>query len=617
MTEDGNVKTLSKLIMQRQLAAIKDELGNSLLNMLAVNNNLKGFFEEVQMSETACDWLQNCFKMDNKKGNTFLAVAVNNEQMTEDDILEVMELMIDISNSESVSELCKKKDNRGNSLLHVAVKKSMVKLMSKILSITPEAHKIKNSDGYNALHLAVQQKNRPMVKCILQQNDFDINVHVGNGETSLHIAAQLFQTDILTDLIRRGGDLSLKDEEDGHTPLHDCLQQVYFEGEHNEAKFIAVWNTILEEAITWWSWKVTPVEQANESEGELQLKAVYYLRSCIQNDNGLSVLQYAANRGLVLCVQAMLSAKNIFVVQDKSENITQNFEIDVTNLCPEYFVKTDTLYSKTELDTLNSVMTQTNQNQEETVQLKAQDNAAEDGTSSTRSKNQTEILEQGASALGDDTHNVSQSKPSTSNHKDRDYEISFLETLDQLKRSNIAGEILESIPMKKLCQLEWRVSQWFFIGWIAVHVTLMTIVMYVITVSENLFAIWTWESIVLTVFVECYAVFTFFYGTINLNRRLKLRKMQMKTQRRKRLVKIPRNEQLQRFFLRILTLFFHDDIYEIAFAILTFLGLFNILNPCVQYFCVFLVFGWLLLLVPLASFTRIYKMLSVLQYIVA
>ena len=247
--------------------------------------------------------------------------------------------------------------------------------MSKLLSFTPEAHKLKNNDGYNPLHMAVQNRNKSMVKCILGENNFDINMRVGNGETALHMAAQLFQTDILRDLIRRGGDLSLQDQEDYHTPLHDCLQQVYFEGGHEEGKFITVWNVVLEEAITWWHSKMEPAkteseeeseneseeesenDSIEESEKELQWKAVYYLRSCIRNDHGLSALQYAADRGLVKCVQTMLSAKNIFVVQeaqDNSENAKQNFDIDVTNLCPEYVVEKKRLYRKAELQILES-----------------------------------------------------------------------------------------------------------------------------------------------------------------------------------------------------------------------------------------------------------------------
>ena len=72
------------------------------------------------------------------------------------------------ANQQLVSHLYTEKDNRGNSLVHLAVQKSMVKLVSEILSIVLEAHTIKNKDGYIPLHLAVQKNSRPMVKCILK-----------------------------------------------------------------------------------------------------------------------------------------------------------------------------------------------------------------------------------------------------------------------------------------------------------------------------------------------------------------------------------------------------------------------------------------------------------------
>ena len=40
-----------------------------------------------------------------------------------------------------------------------------------------------------------------------------------NGETALHLAAQFGYYDVLGELIDHGGDLSVRDEKDGHTPL--------------------------------------------------------------------------------------------------------------------------------------------------------------------------------------------------------------------------------------------------------------------------------------------------------------------------------------------------------------------------------------------------------------
>ena len=45
----------------------------------------------------------------------------------------------------------------------------------------------------------------------------------------------------------------MRDKEDGHTPLHDCLQQVFFEGGADDAekchKFFTVWDTVVEKAV--------------------------------------------------------------------------------------------------------------------------------------------------------------------------------------------------------------------------------------------------------------------------------------------------------------------------------------------------------------------------------
>ena len=114
---------------------------------------------------------------------------------------------------------------------------------------------------------------------------------------------------------------------DGHTPLHDCLQQVYYEEGSEEKekcqKFIRVWNAVVEEAVTWWCLKQRHPKPVKGSVDyyRIQRAAVYCLRSRIYNEDGLSVLQYGANMGLVPCVQAMLVTKDVFVVTHKMLNV--------------------------------------------------------------------------------------------------------------------------------------------------------------------------------------------------------------------------------------------------------------------------------------------------------
>ena len=270
----------------------------------------------------------------------------------------ILQCMNELFKGTVVSEFCKQKDKGGNSVLHLAVRKSLTELMSSMLSIPHEADQLFNQDGHNPLHLAAQTTSTRMVTCILERGEFDVNVRMLNGETVLHMVAQLGDSSTLAYLIKHGGDLSIKDLEDKHTPLHDCLQQVYFESINTEEKcdkFIEIWNTVVEKAVRWWV-REKQEEPANGSKEYLkvQRKAIYYLRSCIKNKYGLSVLQFAADRGLVMCVQTMLSTKGVFVTETmertKKGKLEKVYEIDVTNLCPEYSVEEKVMYGQ---DVLN------------------------------------------------------------------------------------------------------------------------------------------------------------------------------------------------------------------------------------------------------------------------
>ena len=105
------------------------------------------------------------------------------------------------------------------------------------------------------------------------------------------------------------------------TPLCTPVwNQVYFEGgaedEEKCEKFIKIWNIVVDKAVQWWCLKETLRESVRGSieYNELQLKAVFHLRSCVKNKYGLSVLQFAADRGLIKCVQEMLFTKDVFVI---------------------------------------------------------------------------------------------------------------------------------------------------------------------------------------------------------------------------------------------------------------------------------------------------------------
>ena len=249
LAEAGNVEVLGELIVNAlkegdKARPDKDQitedfkketkLGKTFLHTYAQKHSLKKLFREIRkeeerhfrMKKTMEEW----FTSGNEKGYTFLAVAVNSEnKQGKEDIIDALDSISAIFGEQVVSNLCDKTDHGGNSLLHLAVRKSLIELISFILSKTPNTDEIKNLAGYNPLHLAVQMNNFDIVKRILQHEGFDVDECMKNGETALHIAAQLGYSEMFGELIEKGGDLSLRDKEDGHTPLHDCLQQVYFE----------------------------------------------------------------------------------------------------------------------------------------------------------------------------------------------------------------------------------------------------------------------------------------------------------------------------------------------------------------------------------------------------
>ena len=337
--DNWNVKDGDRLDGDQTISINK--VGDTFLHAFALSHNLGKFCRKLVTNRLLNTILKTQMLKKNSDGDTFLAVAVKNTrspQKTEDqtdvrmkeamqDTIDAMELITERFGEETLVSLLMPK--YGDSLLHIAVQESFKDLVAYFLSLLPEPENILNHDGYNPLHLAVYNNNLEMVKLILEsdkQNEemptiekltktirFNVNNAMANGETALPLAAQFGYCGVLGELIDYRGDLSVRDKEDGHTPLHDCLQQVFFEGGADDAekchKFFTVWDKVVEKAVKWWCTKQSssPFSEDPSKRLSIQAKAVYYLRSCIENNNGLSVLQFAADRGLVSCVQKMLA----------------------------------------------------------------------------------------------------------------------------------------------------------------------------------------------------------------------------------------------------------------------------------------------------------------------
>ena len=634
LAEAGNFEVLATMIAQKPSSNLsydrvslsdQNKLGDTFLHTFAYKHNLVDLFHEIKKQTEGYQWavkierssLTNCLEKQNNKGYTFLAVALNNAENKdmERNMIETIKQMTEIFGKLVVDTLCKKTDKGGNSLLHQAVRICMTEFVPFIFPKTIKAYEIFNKEGYNPLHLAVQRREYEMVKCILQDKDFNVNIAMKNGETALHLAAQLGDAHILGELIRQGGDLSWKDE-DGHTPLHDCLQQVYFESadiEEQCSKFIHIWDMVVEKAVRWWCWKFKEKEEpahGSEEYLKLQRKAVYYLRSCLKNEDGLSVLQFAADRGLTKCVQTMLSTKDVFVIQTNAEiknKKTQElehktvYEIDVTNLCPEYFVQKSSIYSK--------------EAQEE------------------KSKTQKKELQKWTTMTNETSTTTTQEdlkrEEENSDQKDMKFQndhgiISFLDTLSAVKPPNKAGKILESTPMRSLAQLEWRVTQKVHLLWMFMHIGLMTWVTIEINTSWHNYKVWSPKFMVLGAFILLYAtIMATSHFLVKIVRRRSNRK-QAEWSVKKSIKKYQKDDKrILDWILSIPLMGLGQSVFliEILFAgfawTLFILKIINLdITEHIWIKGLFLLFGWLILLFPLTSFSPIYKLISVLRYIV-
>ena len=347
LADAGNTEALGKLLTLsaekegdlKDFHAKQNNDGNTFLHIYAQGHKLKDLFNQILPKSLA-----ETLKIRNYEGKTFLTIAIDTlnvegkEKQDEDKALrEVIDEIARIYGEATVSELCQQTDTKRNNLLHLAGQKSLKRLVSYLLPRTQKNLNKLYQDGHNLLHVAVYKNDAELIHTILNTKigeKVKVNSPTKYGETALHIAAKQGYLEVLEELIRRGGDLSWQDK-DGYTPLHDCLQQVYFEGGDEEEakcdKFIKVWNKVVEQAVTWWCQKKKKLTPLNNEDKYMfcQIKAVYYLRSCIPNNDGLSVLQYAADRGLVRCVHTMLAAKAVFAIADKGKTQTNKGQNDL------------------------------------------------------------------------------------------------------------------------------------------------------------------------------------------------------------------------------------------------------------------------------------------------
>ena len=250
-------------------------------------------------------------------------------------------------------------------------------------------------------------------------------------------------------------------------------------------------------------------------------------------------------------------------------------EIDVTNLCPEYFVEKEVLY------------------------------------------------------LEDELYKIEEQKGQAK----RSGIVSFLDILAEIQPPNKAGEILESIPMMSLTRLEWTVTRTIHVLWMILHIFLMGFVTNEIISLSN-------DSKVFCGIILVYAaIITILHIVVKVMRRLSGKRRAKKSIRDSidryekdnkgfmdKILAIPCEEFSVLLILKGLFTGFAvlSEVFSVmllfellftGFAAAVFITNLDEVNQ-VWMGGFLLLFGWLLLLFPLTSFSPIYKLIYVLKYII-
>ena len=423
-------RIISTLICKDNLASIlelQNKRGNTLLHTAAFFGNLVSIFKVIKekMGGIADQPIRSAFKIENNDRQTFLAVAVKStSEECVGYIQEIMDTLMNLSpRGYDMNFIYKTYDTAGNTLLHLAAKRAKFNMIS-YLADKPIDERAKNDAGYNPLHIAVLDNNYELFEHIFGafKHRFSINEPTEEKETVLHIAAKQGNVKMLEKFVELGGDLAGQDN-DGHTPLHDCVQRVHLEGgstyRERCEKFKTVWNKIIEVAVTWWcgpSFLDIPIpDEDSQIYQDFKRDAAYYLRSIVRNKKGYSVLQYAAYLGLTACVETMLTQEEVFVRKRYARENACEFEIEITNLLPEYLSNIDYMY-------------------------------------------------EGYGCLKDQIEKK---------HKYKGLKTTLIETLAEVKPPLKASEILQCVPMSRLTKWQWYIYQFFSIVWLVVHCTVM------------------------------------------------------------------------------------------------------------------------------------------------
>ena len=197
----------------------------------------------------------------------------------------------------------------------------------------------------------------------------------------------------------------------------------------------------------------------------------------------------------------------------------------------------------------------------------------------------------------------------------------FLEALVDVKPQHKSGEILESVPMMTLSLLEWKVCQWIHVLWLVVHLVLIICVTKDMTYSRSSEES-TVKSLIGDIFVLIYA--SFFPLSNFMVRIRRFIKRRMKTEQTipfvRRSIRCYNKVKDYKSIIRCIISFPLRILYNTTFAFeLLFAGftwavyMLKMTEVDTSSHAwikgLVLLFGWLVLLAPLTSYSPVFKLI--------
>ncbi len=186
-----------------------------------------------------------------------------------------------------------------------------------------------------------------------------------------------------------------------------------------------MWETTVDVCVTWWLKKFKASSALPDPESRVyqdyRQQALFMLRSGIQNNMGLPVLEYAAYQGLSDCVHIMLTQQDVFILQRQGRLHSTKDSTD----CKQMFIEVTCLTK----ECTQMVINQPN---------KSNNAGVSDG----------------------------EFYPVISTE-------SFMDIMANMNPPQRSGSILTTFPLAQLAEAQWAVYQWFYIGFILVHTLVM------------------------------------------------------------------------------------------------------------------------------------------------